>query len=29
MACRVNEKAPDMIDWLAITVAAVANSTSG
>ena len=29
IACRVIEKAPVMIDWLAITVATVASATSG
>ncbi|ESW87903.1 hypothetical protein X773_04895 [Mesorhizobium sp. LSJC285A00] len=28
-ACRVSEKAPEMTAWLAITVAAVANTTIG
>ena len=27
--CWVNEKAPEMMAWLAMTVAAVANSTIG
>jgi hypothetical protein len=29
IACRVIEKAPVMIDWLAMTVAIVASATSG